>query len=102
MKEYLPRKRPSTIRTYKGQLKKHIKPFFGKFKRVADVDYADIDKLHRRVSAAGSTYAANRVVALCSKMFSLAIKWKMRGTNPCKGIERNPRPSAGGICQPMS
>ena len=37
-----------------------------------------------------STYAANRLMALLSKMFSLAIRWEMRTDNPAKGVERNP------------
>jgi integrase len=56
--------------------------------------------LHRKVStkgasgkrAKGSPYAANRVLSLLSKMFSLAIRWKMRSDNPAKGIERNTEP----------
>jgi integrase len=36
------------------------------------------------------SYGANRLVALLSKMFSLAVKWQMRPDNPCKGVERNP------------
>ncbi len=88
-KQYLPRKRPSTARSYKGMLKKHIKPHFGKYTKAADVKFDDIDKLHRKVTESGSTYVANRVVALCSKMFSLAVKWEMRTDNPCKGVERN-------------
>ena len=71
-------------------LKKHIGPHFGKYTKVADVEFDDIDKLHRKVTATGSTYVANRCVALCSKMFSLAaIQWKMRDDNPCRGVERN-------------
>lgn len=88
-KEYLPRKRPSTARSYKGMLKKHIGPHFGKFTKVASVKFDDIDRLHRKVTATGSTYVANRSVALCSKMFSQAIKWELRTDNPCKGVERN-------------
>ncbi|MBA4033797.1 MAG: integrase [Bradyrhizobium sp.] len=87
--EYLPRRRASTARAYRGMIKKHIGPFFGKFQKVADVEYADIDRLHRRVTATGSTYVANRCAALCSRMFSLAIKWGIRTDNPAKGIERN-------------
>jgi integrase len=33
-------------------------------------------------------YQANRVLALLSKMFSLAVKWGWRIDNPVKGIER--------------
>ena len=33
-------------------------------------------------------YQANRVLALMSKMFSVAVNWGWRGDNPVKGIER--------------
>ena len=56
---------------------------------MADVAYADIDALHRKVTKAGGPYVANRCVALLSKIFSLAIRWKMRTDNPAKGVERN-------------
>jgi integrase len=88
-REHLPRKRASTIKDYRGMLKKHVRPHFGKFTKVGDVAYADIDALHRKITASGSTYVANRCVAMLSKMFSLAIKWQMRTDNPCRGIERN-------------
>ena len=88
--EQLPRKRASTIRAYKGLLDKHIRPHFGKHTKVADVAFNDIDKLHAKVTATGSTYVANRCVAVCSRMFSFAIRWEWRTDNPCRGIERNP------------
>jgi integrase len=87
--EHLPRKRPATADSYKRVLRLHIRPFFGGFTKVADVSFEDVDKLHQKVTATGSTYAANRCVAILSKMFSLAIKWKMRTDNPARGIERN-------------
>jgi integrase len=88
--EYLPRKRPSTIRSYKGMLDKHIKPFFGKFTKVSEIEFADVDKLHFTVTATGSRYVANRCVSLLSRIFSLAIRWQMRADNPARGVERNP------------
>jgi integrase len=89
-REELPRRRPSTIYNYSGMLKKHIRPFFGVFVRVSEISYADIHKLHRKVTEdVGSPYTANRITALLSKMFSLSIKWGWRTTNPCIGVERN-------------
>jgi integrase len=84
--EYLPRKRASTQRTYKNQIKSVIRPKLGRLK-VAAVTFTDIDRLHRDLS--DTPYRANRIVALVSRIFSLAIKWQMRSDNPCKGIERN-------------
>jgi integrase len=57
--------------------------------KVADVAYADVDALHRKVTEAGGPYAANRTIAIVSKMFSLAVRWNMRSDNPARGIERN-------------
>jgi integrase len=87
--EHLPRKRESTRADYERMLLNHIGPHFGRHAKVADIRYEDIDALHRRITKSGSTYAANRCIAVLSKMFSLAIRWRMRGDNPAKGIERN-------------
>jgi integrase len=87
-KEHLPRKRDSTKRNYQLLLRLHVRPHFKRTK-VADVTFADIDSLHRKITKTGSPYAANRTIAVLSKMFSLAIRWKMRSDNPCRGIERN-------------
>jgi integrase len=87
LKEYVPRKRPATRRDYIQQLKVDIVPALGRMK-VATVSYTDIDSLHRRISARAPTHA-NRVLALLSRMFSLAIRWGMRTDNPVKGVERN-------------
>jgi integrase len=67
----------------------HIRPHFGPHAKVADVTFADVDALHRKITKTGATYAANRCIAIVSKMFSLAVRWGYRETNPAKGIERN-------------
>jgi integrase len=88
-REHLPKKRAGTVRSYVGLLDLHIRPFFGKHTKVADVGYSDINRLHLKITATGSTYAANRTVAVLSRMFSLAILWGWRSDNPARGIERN-------------
>jgi integrase len=85
--DYLPRKRSSTQRVYKQQIMADILPALGMMK-VAAVSHADVDSFHRKLSARAPT-AANRVLAVLSKMFSLAVRWGWRIDNPCKGIERN-------------
>ncbi len=88
--EHCIRKRASTAEEYKRMLRIHIKPFFGAHTKVGDVVFADVEALHRKISKTGATYAANRCVAVLSKMFSLAIRWGMcTTTNPARGIERN-------------
>ena len=85
--DYLPRKRPSTQASYRQQIETEIRPALGKLK-VAEVVYADVDRLHRAISKR-APYRANRCIALLSRMFSLSIRWHMRTDNPCKGIEKN-------------
>ncbi|ESX24347.1 site-specific integrase [Mesorhizobium sp. LSJC264A00] len=86
-KEHLTKKRDSTARDYKALIKNHILPAL-KNKKVAEVEFTDIDGLHRKISKT-APYLANRTVAVLSKMFGLAIKWRWRTDNPAKGIERN-------------
>src|SRR5262249_36649508 len=87
--EHLPRKRPSPRDDYERTLRLHIGPHFGQHTKVADAHFEDVDRLHRKLTAAGSPYQANRTIALLSKMFSLAIRWRMSESNPCMGIEKN-------------
>jgi integrase len=87
--EHVARKREKTGDDYKRLLRLHIRPHFGKHTKVADVSFADCDALHRKVTRDGGPYAANRCIAVLSKMFNLAIRWKVRDDNPCRGVERN-------------
>ena len=86
--EHLVRKRPGTATDYRRMLNNHIRPAL-KHLKVADVTFEDVDRLHQRITKAGHPYRANRVIAVLSKMFALAIRWNMRDDNPCVGIERN-------------
>jgi integrase len=88
--EHLPRKRPGTVSAYQFILRNHIEPHFGRHTKVADVKFADCDDLHRKITKAGSPYAANRTLAVLSMMFELACRWQWRSNNPTKHIERNP------------
>lgn len=85
--DYIPRKRISTQRDYRQQIAADIRPAIGGMK-VAEVTHADVDALHRKISARAPTHA-NRVLALLSRMFSLAIRWGWRTNNPVRGVERN-------------
>jgi integrase len=86
--EFIPKKRPATQRDYRRMIEQEIIPSIGSTK-VADIVFADIDRLHRRIGRR-APYTANRCVALLSKMFSLAIRWQYRVDNPCRGVEKNP------------
>lgn len=64
-----------------------IRPMLGKIK-VAEVERADIVKLHSSMSS--TPYSANRTLALLSKAFGLAEIWGYRpdNSNPCLRVQR--------------
>jgi integrase len=70
----------------------------GKHTTVTDIHGGDIADMHRRITESGRRVRANRILAVCSKMFSLSLVPKAGETlpwrnaalgNPCKGIARN-------------
>ena len=85
--DHLPKKREISQRDDRSMIAKDILPAL-KHRKVAEVTFSEIDALHRSITAR-APYRANRVVALLSKMFGLAIRWGWRADNPAKGIERN-------------
>lgn len=94
-KEYLNRhalknKRPSSVRNDRQMLQSIILPRLGHLNAEDDLDtlQREIDALHYSLKA--TKYRANRVLALLSKMFSLAMDWRWRSDNPTKGIVRYP------------
>lgn len=78
-------KRPISVRDDRAMIETVIKPALGN-KRVPDVEKADIEALHRSMRA--TPYRANRALALVSKMFSLALSWKLCPDNPVKFVQR--------------
>lgn len=85
--EHLTKRRPGTQKAYKGLWK----AYGGKLAahKVAEIESSEIEAQHARI-ATKTPYRANRWLAMLSKMFSLALRWKWRADNPCKGIERAP------------
>lgn len=82
-----PRKKASSVEGDRRLIDLHILPAIGN-KKVAAVTRADFSALHHSLKR--KPYAANRTLALASKMFSLAERWGMRpeGSNPAKNIDR--------------
>jgi integrase len=86
--------RSATVRNARALLA-NVLPKAGKWK-VAAVTVADIRKLHGDTRASGveqgskGVYQANRLLAVLSKMFSLAIERGWRSDNPCKGVRKFP------------
>jgi integrase len=86
--EHAPRKRERSRQEDASLIRQWIRPDLGN-KKVADLRHADVERLHRKITAHGTPTRANRTAALLSKAFSLAVRWEWRGDNPVKGIERN-------------
>jgi len=87
--EHFPRLRKSSAHDYERLLRNYVLPHFSEHTKVRDITFANVDALHRKITKTGATYQANRVVAVLSKMFSLAVRWGWRESNPCRGIGRN-------------
>jgi integrase len=78
--------RPRSVAGNKAMIERIIKLRLGNI-RVPDVERDEIAALHRDLKE--TPYVANRVLALLSKMLSLAVHaWKMRPDNPVVGIRR--------------
>jgi len=102
--EHLPRKSGAEQRIEdEKKMLAEIGEQLGKHTKVADVHGGDIRDMHRKISesigrSGPRTVRANRILAVCSKMFSLSLvpkpgentPWRNAAQgNPCKGIERN-------------
>lgn len=81
----IPNKRPASVDDDRAMLNRLVLPKLGSTK-VATVSRPDIEKLHNKLRS--TPYAANRLLALLSKMFNLAVAWGWRVTSPVKGIPR--------------
>lgn len=81
----IPKKRARSIANDRSMIARIILPRLGA-KKVNAVQLRDIHALH--IALKETPYLANRVLALTSKMFSLAVQWGWRSDNPVKGIER--------------
>lgn len=83
------KKRPSSVRSDESNLRLHVLPELGTLS-VKDVARADISRLHHKMH--NTPGAANRTLALLSKMFNLAEKWDFRtqGSNPCRHVDHYP------------
>lgn len=97
----LPHKKESSVRKDSANLKNHVLPALGRMK-VIEVDYEHVAALHQKLGAEGKKGAANRVIALLSKMFNLAEKWKYRpqGTNPCRHVAKFPEKPSHRVLTP--
>jgi integrase len=83
------RKKPSSTAKDEQNLKLHVRPRFGS-RKIASITYEDIQRMHHEMHRTPG--AANRCLALLSKMFNLCEKWGLRPaqSNPCRHVEKYP------------
>ena len=85
LRHAIPNKRPNSVRNDRLMIERYVAPTLGR-RRVKDVTRRDIEDL--RAGLSDRPYQANRLVALVSKMFALAMSWGWRADNPAKGVAR--------------
>jgi len=84
LERHAQRKRPKSLREDRRFLGT-LMPILGE-KKVVNISRREIENIHLKFE--NIPYQANRILALLSKMFSLAIAWGWVSDNPIKGIER--------------
>ena len=84
IEEHLPNKRPRSADEDRALIRGHLLPALGKL-RVTDLTRADVERLHRRITADGKPVRANRALACLRTMLSRAVGWEYRPDNPAKG-----------------
>jgi len=99
-------KKPSTLATDKGRIKRHIKPLLGR-KKVKDLMHNDIKRFlsdvargktavdektgpHGRSRVTGGKGTANRTTALLASILTFAVSEGVRSDNPARGIKHYP------------
>lgn len=87
LEEHVVKQRPHTRADYESIIRNDILPTLGKIK-IAAIEFEHIERLHARITKRAPV-RANRVHAVLTTMFGLAVRWKMRADNPAKGVKRN-------------
>jgi integrase len=87
LEEHFSKKSPGWQTDFASIVRDDVVPALGRMK-VAAVEFEDIERLHRHVSKRAPV-RANRMHGMLTKAFALAIRWKLRADNPCRGVERN-------------
>jgi len=99
IEDHLPTKAQGRRAKDERRMLAEIGKSLGPDRKVADIHFGDMEKLHKTITASGRPVRANRVLAVASKMFSLSLRpragedkpWRDASMgNPCRGVQRNP------------
>jgi len=84
-----PKKKPRTVALYTHYLRNAIGPRI-RTKKAHEVTVADVERLHRRLGAAGKRVTANRAVVALSGVYTFAVRRRMieEMPNPARGVEK--------------
>lgn len=92
-------KKQSSLAADKGAWKRYLADW--SHRRLSTITSGDIRSLHAKVGKANGHYAANRMLALLSKMFNTATdKGEWKAVNPCRGIKLFAEKSRDRFLQP--
>lgn len=80
-------KKPSSATKDEQNLKLHVRTRFGS-RKITSITSVDVERMHHEMLETPG--AANRVLALFSKMMNLAEKWRLRPehSNPCRHVTK--------------
>lgn len=81
--------RPNTIKAARRILNLYAVPKYGR-RKIADVVSSDVRAMVADARAGSGNAQANRLLAVLSKIFNLAIEADARATNPCKAVKKGP------------
>jgi integrase len=87
IEEHVTKQARRTQGDYRSIIRNDVLPALGTMK-VAAVEFEHVERLHTRISKR-APIRANRMLSMTAKMFALAVKWKLRTDNPCRGVTRN-------------
>lgn len=81
--------RPATISEARRVLKMYALPRFGRAK-IADISTSDVRTMFAAARKGSGDGQANKLRAVLSRIFTLAIADEARVSNPCRGVEKCP------------
>ncbi len=85
----------STQTNYKGVLNNHIIPNFGKMK-ISSIKPIDIQRFVNNLNTKLRPNTVNGIVAVLTKVFSLAEEWGLLNSTPCVHIRKPSKEKRGG------
>lgn len=83
---YLITRKPATVKSYRGVIRRNLKPYFGRFK-VRDIQPETVRQFMQ--GKAENPIDGNRSLAVLSVMMGRAMELGWITANPCNGVRRN-------------